>query len=152
MKVMRKFYRSCVRIIAGVSRSKQWLKRIKQSKLNRIVGVQSLEHCLGAKLFRWLGHVARMSRERLPRKFLFSWVDHSRPRGRPTMKWVHRVSNLLKKAIDDVHSWKMSDASEIQEEAKDQVLEAFNIPKNRAPDKKIGINQRTWFEAAQDRW
>ena len=67
------------------------------------------------------------------------------------MKWVHRVSNLLKKAIDDVHRWKMSEASEIQGEAKDQVLEAFNIPKNRPPSKKVGINQRIWFEAAQDR-
>ena len=47
---------------------------------------------------RWAGHVARMGHERLPRKFLTSWVRHPRPHGRPQFTYGHSLNKTLARA------------------------------------------------------
>ena len=47
---------------------------------------------------RWLGHVARMGPERLPRKFLACWCPHNRPVGRPLLPYGESVGNALARA------------------------------------------------------
>jgi hypothetical protein len=46
------------------------------------LGLTSLDQVISNRKLRWAGHVRRMDRSRLPRKFLTSWVDAPRCRGR----------------------------------------------------------------------
>ena len=47
-------------------------------------------------MLRWAGHLARMPPDRLPRKFLTSWVaDKARPQGRPSASWVTTLEAVL---------------------------------------------------------
>ena len=41
-------------------------------------------------------HVARMGHERLPRRFLTSWVRNPRPHGRPQFTYGHSLNKTLK--------------------------------------------------------
>ena len=43
---------------------------------------------------RWLGHLARMPDERLPKRVLFGHMDGSGVRGRSQKQWVDYVSCL----------------------------------------------------------
>ena len=44
---------------------------------------------------RWLGHLVRMSDDRIPKRMLFSFVEGHRPRGRPRAKWADLLINDL---------------------------------------------------------
>jgi hypothetical protein len=46
------------------------------------LGLTSLDLVISNRKLRWAGHVRRMDWSRLPRKFLTSWVDAPRCRGR----------------------------------------------------------------------
>jgi hypothetical protein len=46
------------------------------------LGFTSLDLVISYRKLRWAGHVRRMDWSRLPRKFLTSWVDAPRCRGR----------------------------------------------------------------------
>ena len=61
-----------------------------------ILASQNIQRYLDSKLLRWAGHVARMPKERLPRKFLTSWIgDTPRPLGHPTTSWTTNLVSAL---------------------------------------------------------
>ena len=43
----------------------------------------------------WAGHVARMGHERLPRRFLTSWIRNPRPHGPPQFTYGHSLNKTL---------------------------------------------------------
>ena len=47
----------------------------------------------------WLGHVARMSDHRMPKKALFGWLPQTRPQGGPRKRWRDQIRVDLK-AVD----------------------------------------------------
>ena len=44
-----------------------------------------------AYINRWLGHVARMERDRLPKRVMEGSVEGRRPVGRPKMRWYNNA-------------------------------------------------------------
>jgi hypothetical protein len=44
-----------------------------------------------AQRLRWLGHVARMGEDRLPKRILQEKIFSSRRRGRPKLRWLDDV-------------------------------------------------------------
>ena len=56
------------------------------------------DHYISLRKLRWAGHVARMNMERLPRKFLTSWVRQARPHGRPQFTYGQSLNKTLKHA------------------------------------------------------
>jgi transcription termination factor 2 len=74
---------------------------IQAENLLKRLDLQNIQRYLDSKLLRWAGHVARMPKERLPRKFLTSWIgDTPRPLGHPTTSWTtNLVSALTRKEI-----------------------------------------------------
>ena len=96
---LERFHRSCVRAMAGVSKYKQWRRRLSSVQLERRLGLYSLGHYLQVRALRWLGHLARMPQERLPRKLLFGWVDHPKPVGCPRMSYGRRMAGVVKRAL-----------------------------------------------------
>ena len=53
----------------------------------------------------WVGHVARMSDGRLPRRFLTAWIRAKRPIGRPRLSTAHCISDTIRRAELNVKDW-----------------------------------------------
>ena len=60
------------------------------------LGVGSFDIYYNRRLLCWAGYVARMSMDRMPRKLLTCWVEHSRPVGFPKMNWGRTLNKALK--------------------------------------------------------
>ena len=54
---------------------------------------------------RWLGHVARMSENRHPKKLLFGWLPQKHPTHGTKLRWRDKVRQDLKKCEIDETSW-----------------------------------------------
>ena len=64
-----------------------------------------IDSYVSKRQLRWLGHVARMSYDRLPRKLLSSWVPSKRPTGAPEFTYGRGVFKTLKKCKIDKCDW-----------------------------------------------
>ena len=96
------FETKCLRRIAGIT----YLDRISNFELlERLKVQQTILMKIQLQQLRWLGHVQRMSRSRLPKITFEGQIHGSRPRGRPPKRWKenfapHRLSDLLRLAED----------------------------------------------------
>eukprot|EP00957_Ditylum_brightwellii_P182850 13928229-Ditylum_brightwellii.AAC.1 len=50
----------------------------------------------GRRQVRWLGNIARMRENRLPRKFIAAWHTNPRPTGRPQQTMRHTCLHALR--------------------------------------------------------
>ena len=66
---------------------------------------ESLEDMVIARRLCWLGHVARMSEERIPKKVLFGWLPQRRPAHGTKMRWHDRIRRDLRKFHIDENTW-----------------------------------------------
>ena len=60
-------------------------KEASTCELSQRLGLDSIDMYIARRQLRWLGHVARMDYDRLPRRMLSAWVPHRRPIGAPRM-------------------------------------------------------------------
>ena len=51
---------------------------------------------VGKRRIEWLGHLARMSNARLPKKMLFGWLPKTCPASGPRRRWRDVVRHDLK--------------------------------------------------------
>ena len=70
-------------------------QHISTHELTQEMGLESIDVYLARRQLRWLGHVARMPFERLPRKMLSSWVAAPRVAGGQLMTYGRSVSTAL---------------------------------------------------------
>ena len=88
MRRLNGFHNHCVRTIMGVSRHHQWKNRISTRQLAVAVGIEeSMDDLLMKHRLRWLGHVARMEPERLPKQVLFGELLKKRPSHGVKRRW-----------------------------------------------------------------
>jgi Reverse transcriptase (RNA-dependent DNA polymerase) len=94
---LKAFHHRCVRAMCGVSRCDVMDMAGGHAALFARLQVPCIERLISNRKLRWAGHVARMDiRDRLPRKFLSSWVkDVPRPRGR-LFSYGHDLARELK--------------------------------------------------------
>ena len=60
-----------------------------------------MEDLITARRLRWLGHVAQMGEERIPKKLLFDWL----PERRPAHAWdQHEMERQTEEGFEEV--WK----------------------------------------------
>ena len=64
-----------------------WEEGISTAALEKEMGIESIATYINRRQARWIGHVARMSFERLPRKMLSSWVAAPRLKGGQLMTY-----------------------------------------------------------------
>ena len=95
---LRVFHSRCIRSMCRVTRWQTWQYRIKSATLRDRMRLETIDHYVSLRRLRWAGHVARMNMERLPRKFLTSWVRRPRPQGRPLFTYGQSLNKTLKYA------------------------------------------------------
>ena len=57
---------------------------------------EALEDVVIARRLRWLGHVARMQEDRIPKRLLFGWLTHPRPMHGYKLRWRDRIRKILR--------------------------------------------------------
>ena len=87
-KKINTFHHRCIRIILGISGQQQWSKRITMREIRRRWGdEETAAEKVKKRRLEWLGHLARMSEERIPKSALFGWLPQPRPRCGPRRRW-----------------------------------------------------------------
>ena len=90
------FHNRCVRIILGISRHQQWQQKLSTKVLAERFGMSwSIVDLVMEKRLKWLGHLARMNPERLPKKILFAELKKKRPSHGTKRRWRDLVSSDL---------------------------------------------------------
>ena len=93
---LRAFHRLCVRKLCRITMRQTQKYHIKADDNNKKLAIHSFHYYYHNRILRWAGHVARMDMDRLPRKLLTSWVNRSRPDGRPDITWGQTLKKALK--------------------------------------------------------
>eukprot|EP00117_Sycon_ciliatum_P040216 scpid85171/ scgid29588/ len=93
------FHNQCLRTIFGISGKRQQEERLSSSTVRTWWGDTELvtEKIMFRRL-TWLGHVIRMSPERLPRLLLFGSLTQTRPQHKPKKRWKDAIRADLKMA------------------------------------------------------
>jgi len=88
------YHVKCLRAILGV----RWWHKVTHSDLRRRAKVHSMECMVMQRQLRWVGHMIRMSPNRLPRRLLYSELHEGRrSRGGQMKRFSDNVKLLLKK-------------------------------------------------------
>ena len=58
-------------------------------------GLDAADFYVARRQLRWLGHVARMDFDRLPRRMLSAWVPHKRPVGAPRLTYGRAMGKAM---------------------------------------------------------
>ena len=85
-KRLNAFHFMCLRVISGITRWMQQTHHIPNSRLISFLGVPQIEDLIQQNRMRWLGHIARMDNDRMPKQALFSFL----PEGIGTARAVGR--------------------------------------------------------------
>ena len=68
------FHHRCIRISVGISNRQQWSEHITMTEVRRRWGDMDLiVDKIRMKRLEWLGHLARMADNRIPKTILFNW-------------------------------------------------------------------------------
>ena len=103
---LESFHNRCLRGILGITSEQQRTERITSIQIAKRFGMEdSLEDTITARRLRWLGHLARMEGDRVPKKVLFGWLPQPRPRHGTKMRWRDRVRKDLRKFDIDERTW-----------------------------------------------
>ena len=103
VRKLETFHRHCVRCIMGIGRSMQWAERITTTQLAECFGIrESIGNLLTSATLRWLGHVACLSDNRMPKKILFGWLPQKHPAHGVKLRWRDKVrQNFKSLSIND---------------------------------------------------
>jgi len=83
--------------------SGEWRQKTNEELENLINHENIVRHIKSMRL-SWVGHVERMSDERVVES-IYKWKPHAtRPKGRPRLRWDHDVRDDLRKM--GVNNWK----------------------------------------------
>ena len=90
------FHNRCLRMIFGITRTEQREKRISSSEIRERFGMKELiQEMVTLRRLRWLGHVARMGDNRMPKQALFGRLSRARPFHGVKLRWKDRVKKDL---------------------------------------------------------
>jgi len=95
-KRLTSFYNARVRSMCRVNKHKTIKYRITTKGLLSRLDIRDISFYYNNRIIRWIGHVSRMSMDRLPRQLMTSWVQNPRPLGRPQMTYGATMFKALK--------------------------------------------------------
>ena len=81
----------------GIGRAVQWAERITTAQLAECFGMcESISNLLTLARIRWLGHVASVSDNRMPKRILFDWLAQKHPAHGVKLQWRDKVRQDFK--------------------------------------------------------
>ena len=80
-----------IREMCRVTMLQTYVYRITSESLQKRTRVFSLEHYLASRTLLWAGHVARMHKNRLPKRLMLSWISEPRVAGGQEMTYGLRA-------------------------------------------------------------
>ena len=92
IKRMESFHNRCLRCMFGISR----LTHFTNFDLRKLTGQQTIQSMMMTNRLRWLGHVMRMSDERMPKRMMFGKLQTARPAGGTKQRWKDCVQQDLR--------------------------------------------------------
>ena len=99
------FYMQSVRTVLGITRLDAWQERTSNDQLLDMWGDKRLLAVrIHQRRLEWLGHVACMPPERIPKILLFGLLPSRCPPGGPRKRWKDCISADLK-ALNAVEGW-----------------------------------------------
>ena len=98
------FYHARVRSMCRVNMFKTIKYHITTKELLSRLNIRDISFYYNNRIIRWIGHVSRMSMDRLPRQLMTSWVQNPRPLGRPLMTYGATILKALK-SMDIPTAW-----------------------------------------------
>ena len=96
------FQMKCLRRIRGVT----LLNRISNDSMLACSAFSKMANLLRYRRLQWLGHVARMSDDRLPKQMLFGTLEGKSAPGRPVKSWNDFVREDLDHIGLTYHWWR----------------------------------------------
>ena len=92
------FRHQYLRTVLGVSRLRQQLEHLKNCEVRRIWGnAELVSDVIRRRRLELLGHVARMSDDRIPRQNCFDYLEKTRLPESPRLRWKDRMGYDLKR-------------------------------------------------------
>lgn len=102
LKKLERFHQSKLRFIMNV----KWEDRITNNTILSRAKSNSIESIILKHRLRWVGHLARMDDNRLPRQILYSELEEGkRPKGAPKRRYKDQLKTSLKQVDIDIMSW-----------------------------------------------
>ena len=99
-----RFHHANLRSILGISRGRQWEQHITSEQLRTQWGDPTPLSCMvQRRRLEWLGHLARLDNNRLPKQLLFAHLPRTRPFCGPRHRWKDVVQADL--TVAGVHNW-----------------------------------------------
>ena len=96
------FHMRCLRRILNIT----WKDKITNSEVLRIAKSTTMYAMLSKRRLRWLGHVHRMGKGRIPKDLLYGQLESgTRPTGRPYLRYKDTCKRDLKSAHIEVDTW-----------------------------------------------
>jgi uncharacterized C2H2 Zn-finger protein len=100
MQKLRRCWSSCVRRTLGIQAEQNFDLRIPYLRMLDMMGVDDIVLMWERRTANWLGHVARMERERWPRRVIQGYVDgRAAPRTRDRVRGMRRRWNGTAKQV-----------------------------------------------------
>ena len=96
LKRLTGLHNRCVCTILGVSRYQQWTEHITTTQMNEEFGIPgSIQEIMMKCQLRWLGHVARMNADRMPKQILLGELEKTRLAHDTKTRWRDTVKTDL---------------------------------------------------------
>ena len=106
VRKLETFHRCCIRCIMGIGRTVQWAEHITTIQLAERFGMhESVSILLSLRRLRWLGHVACMPDDRIPKQILFRWLPRAWPVHGVKLRWWDKVRQELKNFLINDCLW-----------------------------------------------
>ena len=97
LKRLNAFHHRCIRTILGITTKQQWEMRITSASTREQWGdLETIATKVAKRRMEWLGHLAQMSDDRLPKRMLFGWLPKTRPAKGPRRRWRDVIRHDLK--------------------------------------------------------
>ena len=93
IRKLDQFHMRCLRKIANI----RWQEQVPNTVVLQKCGTVGIEAIIIASQLRWVGHIARMPDERIPKRVFYGQLSSGqRSRGRPLLRYKDRLKDSLK--------------------------------------------------------
>ena len=105
-KRLNAFHHRCIHTILGITSQQQQELHITSEMTRELWGdLETTTAKVTKRRLEWLGHVARMPNQHIPKMALFGWLPEPRPPGGPRKRWRNQIRQDLRAVGVSEEDW-----------------------------------------------